>query len=269
LNEELAEKRRLVPIDQILEGRGAGIDAGMYSKHQLFWSWFGIRRKGVRIWDVMKEIIDDPGAPRFKLNLFVQHKRPEYIRSHRAKEYRGWNRPYSRYDITDREQQKALCRLERRANSKALVVYAAAAFWKSSQLWYHYRRGTLVKNSNFVEPLKLQRHIRYTYAAAGTLGYAFSEKAEPIQSIDLLKEIDRRTSIRREFERNSDFIYSLSSVIKEVLGESSAEFQESHRSIVERRMKMERGFGEALETVLAFVIVTDIRWSIVLRTPES
>lgn len=42
--------------------------------------------------------------PPFKFNLFVQYKRPEYLRSTIAREWASWHKPYFRYETTPHQQ---------------------------------------------------------------------------------------------------------------------------------------------------------------------
>lgn len=118
--------------------------------------------------------IADCYFPPFRFNLFVQHKRPEFIGSHLGKERDHWERPYFRYDI-DSNQQACLEKLETVAGNDALVTYACAAFHTSQELWDHTTRITLIESSNFVRPADLIGHERYSFDLPGSTGLATSE----------------------------------------------------------------------------------------------
>ena len=118
--------------------------------------------------------IADHHFPKFCYNLFVQHKRPEFIGSHLGKERDYWQHPYFRYNI-DSNQQTCLEKLETIAGNDALVTYACAAFHTSEELWTHAIQATLISSSNFVRPAKLTGHGRYSFDAPGSKGLATSE----------------------------------------------------------------------------------------------
>ena len=119
-----------------------GFDAAFLSNSQLIFDLFpawrflpiGIRPSS----DNWQEFFDiaDRHFPPFCFNLFVQHKRPEFIGSRRGKERSYWKRPYFRYDI-DSNQQACLEKLETVSGNDALVTYACAAFHKHQELWEH------------------------------------------------------------------------------------------------------------------------------------
>ena len=109
--------------------------------------------------------IADHAPLSWTFNLFVQHKRPEYIGSHRGKERYYWNHPYYRYHI-DVNQQKRLEKLEEIAGDDALVTYACAVFHRCRELSTHIKNSTLIESSNFVRPADLKGHARYTFDAS-------------------------------------------------------------------------------------------------------
>ena len=108
-------------------------------------------------WKNIFEFVDR--APlSWKSNLFVQHKRPEFIGSHRGKERHYWNHPYYRYHI-DVKQHKRLENLEEIAGDEALVTYACPAFHRYQELSAHIANTTLINSSNFVRPADLKGTI--------------------------------------------------------------------------------------------------------------
>lgn len=118
--------------------------------------------------------------PPFRLNLFVQYKRPEWMTRSNALEWASWLRPYFRYAI-DSNQQNTLENIARVAGQRAAVVYAAAAFRKSKELFAYAEKGEVVLKSNIASVELLNGHGRFTYVEPGAKGIAHSEP-EPIES---------------------------------------------------------------------------------------
>lgn len=124
--------------------------------------------------------IDDFGEelnshlPLFRLNLFVQYKRPEWMHRSNATEWPSWSTPYYRYTI-EAKQQGLLEDIVGAAAGRAAVVYAAAAFRLNSELFAHAEAGTVVPNSNVASVEMLTGHERFTYTAPGSYGIAHSE----------------------------------------------------------------------------------------------
>jgi hypothetical protein len=124
--------------------------------------------------------IDDLGEelnsrlPPFRLNLFVQYKRPEWMKGSNATEWPSWSTPYYRYTI-EAKQQGLLENIVGAAAGRAAVVYAAAAFRLNSELFAHAEAGTVVPNSNVASVEMLTGHERFTYMAPGSYGIAHSE----------------------------------------------------------------------------------------------
>jgi len=110
--------------------------------------------------------------PTFRLNLFIQAKRPLWGRrapaSVRAK---GLGHLFWRFDI-DGEQQAALGKVAAKLKGRALVVYAAPAFHQHSALWLHTCRGTIVPNSTFPSVVVLGGHEAWYYTEPGARGVA-------------------------------------------------------------------------------------------------
>jgi hypothetical protein len=132
--------------------------------------------------------------PDFKLNLFVQFKRPAFLRSHGAKEWSEWKQSYYRYEITP-HQQEALERLDAQSHGRAAVVYASPAFWQASDLWAYVKKGVVIEQSNIANASKLKGHGHYSYVSSGCVGKGHSETVD-IES-DPLADV-----IRLGLERN-------------------------------------------------------------------
>jgi len=268
LNYELASKRRIYPAGQRFENKLA-IDAAIFSRNPEFWKlWKDVSGFGWRaglkltpdLWDNIEQVVNSDLFPKFKFNLFVQHKRPEYISSPSGAEYFFWNQPYFRYNIVD-NQQKILHKLERRVSSEAIVVYACPSFWRRADLW-RYMNGKLVENSNFVQPTSLQGHGRYTFLKGGNFGGAFSEPRE-IPSLNILADIDRVFEKDIRFESNTQFLRKLAMTVRAVIKEDSdPETREAFLSIERTIGFPEHEFGNDLVSILTFTYITVTTWAI-------
>jgi hypothetical protein len=137
-------------------------------------------RRWRRLIGISATEIDNIGAklnsllPQFRLNLFVQYKRPEWLHRSNSTEWSSWGNPYFRYTI-EAKQQGLLENISQVACGRAAVVYAAAAFKLKSELFTHAAVGTVVQNSNISSVDMLNGHDRFTYTMPGSYGIAHSE----------------------------------------------------------------------------------------------
>jgi hypothetical protein len=134
LNFELAWRGKIFPAGQVLENT-IGIDAALFSRDPTFWRlwntqrwWLSFRRlwkHGVRLkselWEDAKNKLDNVKFPKFKCNVFIQHKRPEYITSPRGREFNFWRQKYFRYDINT-DQRDILSKLEQRSFGISKII---------------------------------------------------------------------------------------------------------------------------------------------------
>lgn len=133
--------------------------------------------------------------PDFRLNLFVQFKRPTYLTSRGAKEWSEWNQSYYRYKTTP-HQQEALERIDAQSYGRAVTIYASPAFWQADDLWGYVRNNAIVEHSNMASAAKLKDHGHYSYIGPGYFGKGHSETVD-IES-DRLERI-----IGAGFEQNA------------------------------------------------------------------
>lgn len=234
LNFELLYKKGLMfSPGQVLENT-LGFDVALFSRNRDFWKLFphhhryhrfrffrhfekyfwdfpyGIHLE-TRYWQDLQQHFNDPDYfPQIKFNVFVQHKRPDYLASNSASEWKHWNKPYFRYLITN-HQQKALEFLEQKIGNSGIVTYACAAFYQRKELWNASKNGKLIENSNFCQASKLVNHKKYTYSEAGNQGIGFSEP-ENIISFNFNEKIKQLSQIKGEGE-NSNKIKKLSNDI--------------------------------------------------------
>ncbi len=115
--------------------------------------------------------------PPFRLNMFVQAKRPTYGRyAPAALKAHGLRSPFWRFETTA-HQQGALIALSNQLGSKAVVTYASPAFHKSADLYRHTINGTMVESSTFPDIALLANHDAWNYSAPGATGVA---NADPV-----------------------------------------------------------------------------------------
>jgi hypothetical protein len=129
--------------------------------------------------------------PKYRLNFFVQAKRPQLVEGHKGNEWKCWEQPYFRYSIKT-SQQNTLQRLFNLAKNRAAVVYAAPAMYQMAELIECDNRGTILQETNVVSVDYLtqrttdektgiiteQPHKKYSYVKAGSHGYAHSKPKE-------------------------------------------------------------------------------------------
>jgi hypothetical protein len=124
--------------------------------------------------------------PEFKFNLFVQFKRPTFLKTRGAKQWSDWSRSYFRYETTA-HQQKALERIDHQSCGRAATVYASPAFAKATELWAHIANEAVVANTNMANVGKLAGHDHYSYIEPGFFGKGHSEtvdiQSEPLQQL--------------------------------------------------------------------------------------
>ena len=268
MNSELGDEFCIYPPGQSEEGI-IGIDAAMFSSNPKLWKLgfkIPIPSGDVlkpELWDLDEKILKSRKFPRFKCNIFVQYKRPEYISSSNGKEYPFWKKPYYRYRINNK-QQKILCNLERNISNNSIVVYACPAFWKIYDLNDFYGKSELINNSNFVQPRNLRGHQIYTFINSGKYGMAFSEPFD-VKTLDIIKTINHKLETAERFRNNVDFIYSLDESIMRAVNEFDDDYKKAF-SIVSKKIKISNGeLAEKFKHVLAFTIVTNTSWLIGIK----
>ena len=184
-NTELDTKSSIYfPFGQVQEGV-IGIDSAANSRNRRLWRmlgypfWFRPHFPGADLSEIAKEMQRYIGEevchiPPMQVNLLIQYKRPEYIISRLGKEWDHWNKSYYRYDIY-KTQHDLLIHLEKIFGAEALIIYAAPAISKISELVNIKKQRKIIDNSNFKKAAELTGHERNTYIEAGTYSIACSE----------------------------------------------------------------------------------------------
>lgn len=210
----------------------------------------------------------DQHLPPCCFNLFVQHKRPEFIGGGRGKERTYWKKPYFRYDI-DSNQQVCLEKLETISGNDALVTYACAAFHTHRELWEHVLGSILIESSNFVRPVDLKGHHRYSFDAPGSTGLATSEP----EKVENQKFPDRF----RDYLNASDPIplseitKNASKTVQETVDTSADPHRFFYRIMsdtIQERIEKESVLYSYI-TVQSFCYWNRTSWSIVAQSPDS
>lgn len=280
LNNELASKKRIFPTGQVFENT-VGVDVALFSRHPAFWRlWSPLwmlaplfpPKRGLHLdphfWDELTSEWNHNRFPiKYKCNVFLQHKRPEYVPSGRGEELRYWRQPFFRYHI-EKEQQDMLFRLEQRVSKDALVLYSCPAFWKSTDLWNFMHDGKLVENSNFAKPSLLNGHHKYSFVNGGKLGKAFSEPTE-VPNSDLLKEIDRLSESKIEHQSNTRFIKNTASLLNGIAEESHDEFKKIYNLALKSFNQTEHELGKSLTQIFSFLFITGISWYVIYDVSEQ
>ncbi|HWU87339.1 MAG TPA: hypothetical protein VN253_08690 [Kofleriaceae bacterium] len=176
----LVETTQLYSPGQVLEAV-LGFDVALLTQHVSHWRLWNLQAlAGSAMTDAWGSTdVTQPLSrlPDFKLNVFLQHKRPSFMAHGSGAEWAAWARPYYRYAISP-HQQSTLEQFAAALGRHGLVIYAAPAFWSVRDLCSFTARATLVENTSLVEAAELHGQKIYTYAAARTNGIAFSPLAE-------------------------------------------------------------------------------------------
>ncbi|WP_457252743.1 hypothetical protein [Pedococcus sp. P5_B7] len=154
------------------------------------------------LWGAAKALQPPAAAlPLYPISLFLQFKRPEYLRGPAAKQWKMWRHPYYRFQRTT-EQQRVLGRLERRLGGQAIVRYAAPAFSTLGDLETAQLTSSVITQSGHVPPARLVRHLWWTYDSPGNLGRANPNgKPTLFETFDvLLEEALGRSTAGRELQ---------------------------------------------------------------------
>jgi hypothetical protein len=203
---------------QVLE-YAIGFDAAMHVQQTAFWTIFGMtpppgERANPAWWSTFASTAP-PRFPPFRLNLFVQYKRPFYVNRSRGREWVHWNRDYYRFPLTP-HQQTALEQLSAGLGAQGLVVYASPTFHTHDELYSHTENQSLVRNSNFVRATGLTGHGTYTYCQSGTTGIACSDP-KGVPSLDLLAEVVNLCQANTTAPEGAAFLQELELTVDRVM----------------------------------------------------
>jgi hypothetical protein len=201
---ERGQNRLFVP-GQVLENT-LGFDAGLFVVRQAVWETLGYRTPltgaalGYYDWPYVWHL-PRPGVslPRFRLNLFLQAKRPLfYTRRPRSLTRIPLTGPLWSFQVT-RHQQRRLEVLSDTLQGRAHVAYAAAVFHTYNDLFRHTKSRTMVQNSTFPSVEKLKGHDAWYYRTPGAQGAA-NPNPESIEEPDLLSRLPQLAGVGIPYE---------------------------------------------------------------------
>ena len=151
------------------------------------------------------------------VSLFFQFKVPKYNDGKRAKYRPRFGSPYYEVAIT-KHQQEALMDLQRRVQSRALVRYAAPAFWTRDDFDRHVNRRRILSMSAYIAPSRVASHKKWMYATpSGKV--VLNPDPEEIESVGweaLIRQM--RKQVIKESLR--EHVAGLAASIRETTGET-------------------------------------------------
>lgn len=151
--------------------------------------------------------------PRFRLNCFLQAKRPEYgARVPKVAVALSKSRPIYRFNC-DGDQQATLERVARKLAHRAVFVYAAPVFHTSAQLFGHGTKGTVVEHTTFPGVLDMVGHKRWYYNEPGAIGIR-NPDSEPVALSDLQRRLLQLAEPEVADRSQSDELSDLAALIR-------------------------------------------------------
>ncbi len=215
---------------------------------------------------------DTRRLPNFRLNLFIQAKRPEWSnRPTKVLRTHGFTGIYWRFHI-ERHQQRALALVARTLQARALVVYAAPAFHLHQDLFAHTRKGSLVQHSTFPSIAALAGHSAWNYQKPGAVGIANADPT-PIEEDDLGGRIATLLESDHPEQSWRQELKSLANSLKEALSDEELAETSRRAAFFDLLRQSERSAedleqGEILvayETVLAFCEAYALEWLVLSK----
>lgn len=205
-----------------------GIDRAMFITDPRIWHLFNaaLPRSGMFMphydWDfIWRNRRSRRSLPSFRLNLFLQAKRPQYT-SHRPRQLRAKLSAGTCYKISiDSDQQTALATVATRARNRALVAYAGPVFYRHAQLWAHTQAGTIIENSTFPDAAKMVGHSAWWYTGPGATGHANPEW-ESIEDRDLISRLKEAKTDAQGDESVIQNLMSLDKILFSALHDNTA-----------------------------------------------
>lgn len=254
---------------QVFEGN-FGIDAALRVLRDDFWRIAGFPHplNGVILNDfhfgyVWRRLKSNRPLPTFKLNLFLQIKRPEkLLRRTAILRSLGLNSPYWRFEIKQ-HQQDLLNKLKMKLDNRVFVAYGCAAFETLTDLYLHTENGTLVENSTFVKIERLNSHYKWVYDKAGSEGFAMSKPEFIREEQNLFDEINLTVeNFEIENDNPTENLKFISSMIIEICEESkdSVIAEEIVRRYRQNRELISSNYLRPYLNIINFSTLTNCNW---------
>lgn len=151
------------------------------------------------IWPMLPHHFHDEIPGRY-VSLFMQYKSATYQDHRRAKHFSHIGKPYFQVPITYPQQQR-LRTLETNVRQRAVVRYAAPAFWSRTHFDEYDERREILKHCAYTSPAKVASHRRWMYENPTSKAFFNSEfEAADGESWDtlvtVLSERSQRESLR-------------------------------------------------------------------------
>jgi hypothetical protein len=223
-------ERNVFSPGQVLEG-DIGFDHALFVAEQAVWEILGYNAAppGIALgyhswpgWWIGRA--QAPRLPRFRLNLFIQAKRPYYHPKAPSglKAFPQIVGPTWSFQVTP-HQQVLLEALAAKARGRAHVAYASPAFHMWSDLYRHTAAGSIVSNSTFPTATALAGHSRWYYSQPGAAGVANSnpESISDIPLLTIIRELNApgRFSESEAFPQDTEPFQQLASDVIATLRE--------------------------------------------------
>lgn len=209
-NNELYLGGPVFPSGQVLESITGYDSSADPNPHHVLWRILSTPRpKSIRLvpahWapSAGHAALPPTKLPQHPVSFVVQFKRPEYLQGSGAAQYHFWNQPYFRFSRS-KPQHLALRHLEKSLIGSAVVRYASPAFHRYAELELAQMRVQVVESTGFVSPLRLGRHVTWTYISPGTVGRGNPDGDELAFEIFDALFPETRPEVRRELATTSD-----------------------------------------------------------------
>lgn len=240
-----------------LHGHGAPLNGVILSRYNwgYIWAARGSKKK----------------LPSFRLNVFIQAKRPQYGRyAPKVLKAQGLKSPYWRFEVTQ-HQQVALAKLQQRLNSRAIVCYACPAFRKESILHKWTVQPRIVENSTFPDVATLIGHSAWNFSEPGARGVAnidptANDSPSLLERVGFLIERGHQGSgtAVEELQFLSEAVKLAMESVADEATHIQARFFEGARTLQEITSEMAGGEGReavvAYATVLHFCYLNRLNW---------
>jgi hypothetical protein len=266
LYSQLQNTRLVWSPGQVLEGHvgfdyaALCMDSRIWDIHDIEAPFAGVFLDDLKMLWHMRRARSPRLLPNFELNLFLQAKRPEYMKRVSSKlRQRGINGQYWRFNI-ETIQQQLLDSLTVQMQGKGLVCYASPAFHRLSQLYSHITSGTIVENSTFPDASVLAGHSKWNYDQPGNVGVA---NVEPryVEGDPLLERLSSLLSDQSRFDEGEyrGNLERLSQIVRSCV-EQISQSQESRTALFFQRLSsidnvLDGADGPELSAIKSFLTV--------------
>lgn len=219
--------------------------------------------------------------PSFRLNVFIQAKRPAYGRyAPKALRAHGLKSPYWRFEVTP-HQQIALERLADKLSGRAIVCYACPAFHKEAMLHKWTVEPRMVESSTFPDVRRLKGHAAWNYSEPGARGVANADP-EPSDDGALLARIARMVE-REQSQAGAavEELAGLADAVRQAMGADETAAPTAAQAAFSDHLQVLRNFANAFPadqarnavldygTVLAFAHVNRLNWLVAGRVVDE